>query len=212
MKSFQILAVLFLILFVSVPFVSAEEESSTLTPTKRVQEMMRKEDRMEVQNKVEKRGVEKRVEIKEGISSRSAAFKEKLKTIQDGRKKEVTQRIQTKLADINKKRITHYREILKRLSNILVRLEEKNPDLDIEKAKQAIVVAQAAVDAQAAKEYIPAIKDENTLRQTVGSSMTQLQKDLQTTKLLVQAAKDAVMEVAKSQKEVKITPTGEVQE
>jgi len=70
-------------------------------------------------------------------------------------------------------------------------------DADITKAKTAITTAQAAVSAQTAKQYIPQVTTDATLRQNVATTFTQMKTDLEATHKTIQAAKDAVITVAK---------------
>ncbi len=203
MKLFTTVATLLVISFLSTSTIIAQEVTQSPTPTKRTEAGMKKEEIMNKRNEVEKRVAQNRLEIKERISSKSAAFKAKLQTLKDAKKKEVVERVQVRLTDINENRTQHYTKVLARLTVILERMKERRPEADITEAEEAIATAQAAVDAQGIKEYIPTITTESTLRLTVGQSMSQLQKDLQETKTLVQEAKKAVMDVAKAQKEEK---------
>lgn len=148
-------------------------------------------------------------EIQADMTARKEAFREKLAEIKDENKRIVVERINDKIANINERRTTHMTTVLEKLEGILARIKERtataaangkdvtNVNSAIDAAQRAIDAAKQAVNDQKAKEYVVSIETEETLRTTVGSTVSQLQADLRATHKLVVDAKQAVMQAAR---------------
>lgn len=152
---------------------------------------------------------------KEKFKEKRGAFMEKKEAIKDAKKKAVVERIDQKMADVNKRRTDQMNETLTRLSDLLDKLQErvdkaKTNGKDtagtvepIAKAREAIIAAQTAVTAQAGKEYVATISEETKLKADVGTAVKSLEKDLKVTHQTVLAAKKAVSDALKSVKTIK---------
>lgn len=185
---------------------------------KEKRQVIREETRENIQNLREKRqeALEKvREEAKARFKTQREAFLEKKEAIKDIRKKAVVERVDQKMADINKRRTDQMNETLTRLTELLNKLQtrvdkakENGKDTagtvePIAKGREAIVAAQTAVTAQAGKEYIANVSEETRLKADVGSAVKNLEKDLKATHQTVLAAKKAVSDALKSVKTIK---------
>lgn len=133
------------------------------------------------------------------------AFKEKINGIQDARKKTLVTRINSNIANNNKKLTGKMTEALARMSSIISNIKGKAQtfkaagnntvalDSAIASAETAISSAQAAVLAQSQKEYTANITTDATLRTTIGQMFSQFRQDIIATYQKVVAAKQAVM-------------------
>lgn len=138
---------------------------------------------------------------KEVRMERREAFQEKLSQLQDERKREIVEKLDTHFARVNKKATDHFMAILDKLDDLLDRIESKSADTNtaaITEAQTAITDARAAVTTQAEKEYVITISTEGALRMDVGKVVSGLQADLQAVRKLVTDAKQAVMQAARS--------------
>lgn len=139
-------------------------------------------------------------------------FKAQLATLKDAQKSAIAEKISTNLADTNTKAVDRMFEILDTLEDILTRTEGKvaeakaagkdttTQESEVDNAKTALEAAKDAVTAQAAKEYIITIGTDTTLRNDVGSVVSQQKQDLKTAYETVRSAKQAVRQAAKSLK------------
>jgi len=185
-------------LFLSLPF-TVTAQTVTVTPSEKRTGMI-KNTREQIKTTVQERNT--------AMKERRTAFTQKLKEIKDARKKTVVERVDTKLATINKNRTDSMTKVLERLETLLAKFSEKantvkgqgvdtaSVESAITEAETAIANAKTAVLTQAAHEYTPEITDETTLRETVGAALKTLQNDLKTTYGVVTEAKRAVMKVA----------------
>lgn len=161
----------------------------------------------------------KRMEAKEEMKIARDDFKLKLQSISDTRKKNVVERIDTRLNNANQKHTDKMAKNLDTLSSILERVSTKAATLKSEgkdttavdaaivNAQTAITTAQTAVTAQAGKDYILTITDETTLGQTISPVVTQFRTDITAAHQTVIAARLAVTEAAKVQKAAMETAT-----
>jgi hypothetical protein len=122
------------------------------------------------------------IKQKQGVAIAQARgnFEAQLKTIKDQRKKTLTQRIDAKLAEINKKFTARYSETLTAYQQLL---DQGSRSLSINSSastdvQKAIDLAKIAVEAQAAKIYTMNIVDDITLKQNAGTTVSQLRQDL----------------------------------
>ena len=125
-------------------------------------------------------------------------FLQKKETIQDAKKKAIVERIDLKIANINKKRTDQMTEHLKKMLTILGKLQDRG--IDTAAAQTVITAAQTAVNSQAAKEYVLTISTENKLKADVGGTVKQLEQDLKTVNKLVIAAKQSIADAIKNAK------------
>lgn len=149
----------------------------------------------------------KREEVKTNIQARREEVKAKVSAMRDARKKQVVERVQSKLSDVNARRTDHFLKVLERLSTVLDKIasrtekakaEGKNVttiEAAISSARTAISSAETAVNTQKAKTYEITVTDDTTAKNDVGATVKQLEFDLQGVQKTVQAARDAVHNV-----------------
>lgn len=135
-----------------------------------------------------------------------AQFVEKLKVIRDERKKQIVEKLENRMNEINQNRTAQMLKHLDKMTEILNRIEQKGNEgirgnkgefeAAVAAARTAIEAARQAVEAQAGKTYAPNVVDEATLRGVVGASMSQLQQDLKAVREKILLAKKAVMDAA----------------
>lgn len=152
---------------------------------------------------------EKQASRAANMSARREALKEKIAAIKDKRKQSLVERIDEKLANVNKNITNQFVKALERISALLDKLEAKAKTLEengadttafntaLEKARDDVATAQSAVSSQAGKEYNAAIKDEDSLKNTMGEVMQSLQADLKTIRELVFTAKKSAIATAR---------------
>lgn len=150
-----------------------------------------------------------RQEMKAKFQAQHDAFKAKVAELKDQKKQTTVTNVTDRFATINTKQTDRMSQSLIKLSTILDKLSSRAAtlktsgkdtsavDADIATAKKAITTAQTAVSAQAAKQYVPTVTDDTTLRENVKATFTQMKNDLETTHKTVKAAKEAVLTVAK---------------
>lgn len=139
------------------------------------------------------------------MQAKRQAFMEKVATIKDTQKKMLVEKIDSKASDINKKKTAQMSQALTRMNAIVTELSTKSAlakeqgqstvklNTAITTAQAAIKTAEAAVEAQMAKEYTPTITTEATLKTTVGATIKTLQTDLRNTHAAVANAKQKVI-------------------
>lgn len=140
-----------------------------------------------------------REETKAKALERRAQFKTQLQKIKDQRKKALAERIDTKLAEINKKQTTKYLEVLTKLQTFLDKIKQSTTDqkvlANITIAQTAIDGAKAAIKIQEAKIYTMEITDDTTLKTNAGAALSLLREDLTIAHDLIVNAKQAMQEL-----------------
>lgn len=205
------------LLLLTPSFVRSEEEIILTTGT-----MQEKRDAFRVTLEAEREARREKIgEIREIFKDQRAAYKEKLKAIKDVKKKKLTEKIDNRMATVNKNQTARMIKALEKLSEHITKIEErvtkaKTAGVDtsavealIETAKTSISTALAAVEEQAAKDYVFEISDETNLGQSIKASYDELSQDLKTVQQLLKDAKDAVVAVYKEAAGLleKITPS-----
>lgn len=149
----------------------------------------------------------KREEVKANIQAKREEVKAKVAAMRDARKKQVVERVQTKIGDINTRRTEHFLKVLERLSTILDKIQSRTEkakaegknvtavETAIASARTAISTAQSGVTAQKAKTYQITVNDDTTARNDVGAATKQLQEDLRVVQDTVAVARSAVQNV-----------------
>ena len=103
-------------------------------------------------------------------------FKQKVENIRDERKKKIVERVDAKLAEINKRRTDAMTRHLDKMSEILAKVKLRGGDTTA--AEAAVAEARSAVAVQAAKTYTITISTEDKLKINVGETMKVLMTDL----------------------------------
>lgn len=160
-----------------------------------------------------------RIQMKESMQDRKAAFKEKLATIKDQKKQSLLERIANKITTFNTNQTTRMTSNLEKLTILITSFEEKvgnaktagqdttAAETAITSAKAALANAKTAVATQLEKDYSITINAENTLRNDVGIITSQFRGDMQATHKAVVDAKQAVMQAAKEMAKLRGTKT-----
>lgn len=155
---------------------------------------------------------------KEKIRKEKEYYRSQLEHIKDVKKKQVVQTINTKIASINKNSTDRLSAALDKLTSILTSISNKvtlissthdttSLGTDILEAQVTITEAQAEVLTQSSKEYILDIaSDEAKLKGSVAPVVTAFHKDMSRTHQFVIDAKEAVIRVYKTFRELK-SPT-----
>jgi hypothetical protein len=141
------------------------------------------------------------------IQAKRTEFNTKLQTIKDQNKKSLVERINSRLAEINKNQTDRYNVILGELQSFLDKISTSATPTaslaNIANAQNMINIAKSAVSAQAGKAYIMTITDDTTLRQNAAAIVSQFRQDITSVYKLVVDAKQAVQSLKPG---VKIVP------
>jgi DNA primase catalytic subunit len=140
-------------------------------------------------------------------------FREKLAEIKDAKKKTLTEKIDAKIEEINKKQTAKF---LENLTNIQMFLDKiKQQQTTGSKLSENIAIAQLTIDfaksqvnAQAEKIYVITIKDETTLKQNVGKIVAQFRSEMAEVHKLVMEAKWTVQKLNTERNTVTKEATG----
>lgn len=147
---------------------------------------------------------EERASVSAQIQAKRDDLKKKLEAFQNQNKARIIERINARLGELNKKRISEMLQVLERLTRALGRMEdavlsfsgnESNLNDLILKAKQAISEAKTAVETQSQKEYVVLVTTELAARATVGQTVSGAEGDLQNVRKRVIFAREAVVRV-----------------
>lgn len=164
----------------------------------------RRDNREEKRQNTKKRVTERHETMKEKVSTRRLALKEKLNTLKDQRKAQIAERVDKNLGLINERRTSKMADHLDKLNQIIAKLEVRIEEAaalgkDTARAQSAafeassaINAAQAAIEAQAGKDYGVTVSEESKLKSDVKSTRNTLHIDLKSAHDLVVAARQAV--------------------
>lgn len=146
-------------------------------------------------------------EIRTAIQTKRAEFKERLQTIKDLKRKTVIERMDVKLAEVNKNQTAKFTEVISKLQAIVDKIKQlttnANVLADISVAQAAIDSAKTAVETQAAKTYTMTIVDDTTLKANAGTTVSELRQDLTAVHKLVVDAKQAVQRLSTDKKAIR---------
>lgn len=221
MNQFLISLIFYLVLALSV---SAQTPATSTTSTLLQQNILRsreqlkkefEEKRAEIKNTMEQRRTEfqknieaKRVELKTRIEAKRQELKTRLLKIEDERKREVVEKIDTQLDELNKRLLDHYSDVFGKIENILDNIDTRTTKAEtngrdvsavrtaIAAAESAISASRTAIQAQAGKIYKITISTENALKADVGKTRQTLHNDLVKVRETVKAAREAVRKAA----------------
>jgi hypothetical protein len=143
----------------------------------------------------------KRREALEEIKTRREEFKVKLAEIRDERKQKILENLDARIANVNTKWVTHWSNTLTRLTEILAKIEEKSGgEVEIAAAEAAIAAAQTAVNTQAGNTYEFEIGDEETLGESISTTLKEFHEDLRVVQAAVKTAREEVGKVLRELK------------
>lgn len=150
----------------------------------------------------------KREETKKKIEDERAKLKAKLAKLKDERKKNIVEKVAQQIKELNDRLTNHFTDVLEKLGKTLARIEARikkgeERGMDVSSARRALETANAeikkaeeAVKLQATKVYPISITTEEELKVDVGAAREALNKDLRVLRDVVQAARNAVQNVA----------------
>ena len=151
-------------------------------------------------------------DLKNLIQAKRDEFKLKLQTIKDKRKQALVERIDARIAEINKNQTLRFIQTLYTIQTFLNKVGQSATGtatlVNITAAQAAIYTAKTAVAAQAAKSYVITITDDSTLKINVGTTVSQFRQDLVTVYKLVVDAKQAVQKLYTNKEIIKKEATG----
>lgn len=211
-----ILSLSFLVLFFVSPVKAIESTTATTgsaRPTAPATSASKLKEQMRLLQDQKKAAVsQSREEIRTAIQAKRTEFKERLQTIKDLKRKSVIERIDAKLAEVNKNQTAKFIEVISKLQAIVDKIKQlttnANVLTDISVAQAAIDSAITAVEAQAAKTYTMTIADDTTLKANAGTTVSGLRQDLTAVHKLVVDAKQAVQKLNTDKKAIRKEATG----
>lgn len=170
---------------------SAQTTTNTATKLKQQMQLMQEQD-----NKVT---AQNREEIRVMLQTKREEFRTRLQTIKDQKKKALVERIDARIAEVNKNQATKYAQALDWLQGFLDKMNiaaiDVAPLANLASAQTTIDTAKSAVATQVEKTYTMTITDELTLRQNAGTLVSQFRQDITAVHKLVMDAKQAVLMV-----------------
>jgi len=203
---------LFLLLIVFVPTVNAQNATTGNIQTATDAASKLKQQMQLIQEQKKAAITQIKDEAKAIIKAKKEEFKTRIQIIKDQKKKALVERIDIKLATVNKKQTEKLTEILSRLQGFLDKVSKTATDTmlvsNISLAQTAIDTAKAAVETQTEKSYIMNIVDDTTLKLNAGTVVSQLRQDLTALHKLVIDAKQAVQKLNTDKTLIKKEATG----
>lgn len=142
--------------------------------------------------------------LKDRIASRTAELRKKLEKFKDKAKANRVEAINNNLNTVNEKRTNQMREALKKIANVLERIKAKTAEAgsagkDVSAINAAITnlgkewaEADAAVKAQAEKDYSITVNSESTVKADAMIARNSLHTDLQATHTQLVEARQAL--------------------
>jgi len=134
-------------------------------------------------------------------------LKAQLQVVKDEKKKEIVERVDNNLNELNKRMVEKWSKALVDMDGWLARMANKvgeqaaagkdvtSVNAAIESAKIAIASAKAAVETQTAKTYPIVVSSEESLKSDVAAVRTMLNEDLKSVRDLAQSAHKSIVNV-----------------
>lgn len=156
----------------------------------------------------------KRDEWRRGFDERKAALMTKLEQFKDGRKKDVTLRVDGAFEAMNDRWVAFFVETVNRIDNVIDAIDSRaakaeaagkdvaDVRLKIDAAVTAVAEARTAIEIQASNDYTVDAKGEASVKEDVIAARDELRKDLSALRDDVRAAYDAAKDAAKALRDV----------
>ena len=209
------------LLYFSPSLVKAE---SGIAPTEiNVSLADQKAKRVTFREELQERKEERKTEIEEmraTFKEKREDFEKKIKIIRDEKKKKLAEKIDQRMATVNKNQTDRMLKALGKLAEHVDKLEErvtkaKDKGVNVTSVETLITAARTAISAalvivedQAAKDYVFVITDEKNLGQSIKASFDTLSQDLKKAQESLVKAKQAVVAAFKAVVALQnITPT-----
>lgn len=199
MKKFALLSTLLVLSFCVMSTIHAEESATGTSSIREQRQTFVASKTAELK--------EKREERKEDRQELIANFKENLQKIKDTRKQQIVSNVQDRITNRNSLWVSHWNEVLKRLSALLDKIQTKTDEASqngkdvtavtakITAARTAIATAQTAVNTQSAKTYTVDITTEDALKSNTITVIGQFRSDVTAVISSINAARRAVSDV-----------------
>lgn len=196
----------FLAVFLAFP-VSAQTGTTTGNTLETDRERVRSEI-MEMRDDFKTRMDAEKAELQGEIQDKREALRAQLQKVKDERRREVVERIDVRLDELNARMLDHFSNVLDRLEDVLERIASRadkaeGRGLDVNTVRTAITdalssitSARSAVQVQAGNTCIVTVTTENNLRVDVGKARKCLHDNLTVVREAVKAAKEAVRKAA----------------
>lgn len=217
-KYLFLLLTFFVIGTISSLHVNAEETSATeadttetsVTKTPRAKALDKKMMSMTALEEKKTARMEAIDAMKEKSMAAREEFKEKMKEIKDARKQKALTNLDSRISEMNKKRTTQMNERLERFTQIISKINSKeavlkaagkdttNLVVDITSATTAIDAAKAAVEEQAAKDYLVEVTTEETLKSKASITIKEFMTDIKAVHQKVIDAQKAVVKASRN--------------
>lgn len=162
--------------------------------------------RMEFQKQLETR----KAEFEKEIEKHKSELKERLKNIKDTVKKDIVERVDARLIELNKNRVEFFTKAVDQIEKVLAGLIERTDKAAaagtdvttvraaITKAQAAIAAARTAIVAQSGKTYKITVSTDGKLRTDVKVVRDMVEKDLLAVREKVRSAREAVRDAVKA--------------
>ncbi|PIR42132.1 MAG: hypothetical protein COV30_00050 [Candidatus Yanofskybacteria bacterium CG10_big_fil_rev_8_21_14_0_10_37_15] len=188
---------------------TTDERQELKTDTRNLRENL-KTPRMELEQKREEFLEKIRIErdgLKDKIMEKREDLKDRLNKIKNQRKREIVERIDKSMDELNERMVNHFTQVLDKIEDVLKRAGEKvdmanerGVDVSsieplINEAIKAIGQAREAVSFQAGKTYTIEIVDEEGLKNKVGEARQSLRNDLKVVQDTIKNAHEAVRNI-----------------
>lgn len=209
----KLLALLFLLLIVALSPSANAQNATTGSAQTAVDAASRLKEQMKLLQDQKKAAASQiKSETKAMIQAKRNEFKTRIQTIKDQKKKTLVERIDMKLAEVNKKHTSKFSETINKLQGLLDKIKQvaidPNTSTNTLTAQAAIDSAKAAIDIQAAKTYTMTIGDDTTLKENAGTTVSRLRQDLSDLYKLVIDAKQVVQKLNTDRNLIRKEATG----
>jgi hypothetical protein len=156
-----------------------------------------------------------RKDYKQEAEKLREVYLQKLQTIKDERKKTIAEHIDQVISDRNAKWVEHWNNVLKRLTEILNKIQTRadkaaknGKDISqvsqsVQEAANTVAAAQTAVNAQAEKTYTINVTSEESVGQEVRTMVANFRADVKSVISKIMAAREAVKKSYNALKEIK---------
>jgi cytoskeletal protein RodZ len=136
----------------------------------------------------------------QNTEARRAQFKQRVATVKDEKKRQILEHLDIQMNALNTRATAAMTNHLERIQALLNKIKERVPTVDTAAAQAKIDTAKAAVETQAGKVYTIEFTGENAIRAGASEAKTKFRQDLKTVRDLVQAARQAVVDVLQAAK------------
>jgi hypothetical protein len=130
------------------------------------------------------------------IQAKRDEFRTRIQEIKDQKKKVLIERIDARLAEVNKNQTARFTEVLNILQTFLDKINKSAIGTSIQASiattQTTIDAARTAVEIQANKSYIMTISDDSALKVNAGTTVSQFRQDLTDVYKLVIDSKQAL--------------------